>query len=55
MKKGERWINTLTPIVTFLLRCNSDVPVYCLELHQGHCCLHIRLCHKAWFEDLYHF
>src|ERR1700733_2610171 len=25
MKKGERWINTLTPIVTFLLRCNSDV------------------------------
>src|SRR6202167_2941684 len=25
IKKGERWINTLTPIVTFLLRCNSDV------------------------------
>jgi len=25
IKKGERWINTLTPIVTYLLRCNSDV------------------------------
>ena len=25
IKKGEKWINTLTPIVTFLLRCNSDV------------------------------
>src|SRR6202034_1239003 len=25
IKKGERWINTLTTIVTFLLRCNSDV------------------------------
>src|ERR1700728_1611209 len=25
IKKGESWINTLTPIVTFLLRCNSDI------------------------------
>ena len=25
MKKGRMWINTMTPIVTFLLRCNSDV------------------------------
>src|SRR6202020_259932 len=25
MKKGEAWINTLTPCVTYLLRCNSDV------------------------------
>ena len=25
VKKGERWINTLTPVVTYLLRCNSDV------------------------------
>ena len=25
IKKGERWINTLTPIVTFLLRCSLDV------------------------------
>src|ERR1700691_3659810 len=25
IKKGESWINTFTPIVTFLLRCNSDV------------------------------
>ena len=25
IKNGEKWINTLTPIVTFLLRCNSDV------------------------------
>lgn len=25
IKKGEKWINTLTPIVTFLLRCNSDI------------------------------
>src|SRR5258708_18578695 len=25
IKKGERWMNTLTPIVTYLLRCNSDV------------------------------
>jgi len=32
IKKGERWINTLTLIVTFLLRCNSDVTVCYLEL-----------------------
>src|SRR6202051_890905 len=25
IKKGLKWINTLTPIVTYLLRCNSDV------------------------------
>ena len=25
MKKGEAWINTFTPIVTYLLRCNTDV------------------------------
>src|SRR6266700_3149648 len=25
VKKGESWINTLTPLVTYLLRCNSDV------------------------------
>ncbi len=25
VKKGEPWINTLTPLVTYLLRCNSDV------------------------------
>ena len=25
VKKGEAWINTLTPLVTFLLRCNTDV------------------------------
>jgi hypothetical protein len=25
VKKGESWINTLTTIVTYLLRCNSDV------------------------------
>ena len=25
VKKGEAWINTLTPAVTYLLRCNSDV------------------------------
>jgi hypothetical protein len=25
VKKGEAWINTLTPLVTYLLRCNSDV------------------------------
>ena len=25
MKKGEAWINTVTPILTYLLRCNSDV------------------------------
>ncbi|KAF8575056.1 hypothetical protein K439DRAFT_1295755, partial [Ramaria rubella] len=24
LKKGEAWINTFTPIVTYLLRCNSD-------------------------------
>ena len=23
--KGESWINTLTPLVTYLLRCNSDI------------------------------
>ena len=25
MKKGEAWINTVTPAVTYLLRCNTDV------------------------------
>ncbi|KAF8580773.1 hypothetical protein K439DRAFT_1648102 [Ramaria rubella] len=25
LKKGEAWINTFTPIFTYLLRCNSDV------------------------------
>jgi len=25
VKKGESWINTLTPLITYLLRCNSDV------------------------------
>ena len=25
IKKGENWINTLTPTVTYLLKCNSDV------------------------------
>jgi hypothetical protein len=25
VKKGESWINTLTPLVTFLIRCNSDI------------------------------
>ena len=25
VKKGEPWINTFTPLVTYLLRCNSDV------------------------------
>jgi hypothetical protein len=25
MKKGEAWVNTFTPIVTYLLRCNTDV------------------------------
>ena len=25
VKKGEAWINTLTPVVTYLLHCNSDV------------------------------
>src|SRR5258705_12989813 len=25
VKKGEKWLNTLTPVVTYLLRCNPDV------------------------------
>jgi len=25
LRKGEGWINTFTPVVTFLLRCNTDV------------------------------
>ncbi|TFK57914.1 hypothetical protein BDN72DRAFT_735331, partial [Pluteus cervinus] len=25
LKKKEQWINTLTPLVTYLLRCNTDV------------------------------
>ena len=25
MKKGEAWMNTFSPILTYLLRCNSDV------------------------------
>ena len=55
MKKGEGWINTLTPIVTFLLRCNSDV----ISLLSGTAikaiAAYIPDCHKTWFEDLYYF
>ena len=25
LKKGEAWMNTVTPLLTYLLRCNSDV------------------------------
>jgi len=25
MRKGEQWINTITPLVTYILRCNTDV------------------------------
>ena len=25
LKKGEAWMNTITPVLTYLLRCNSDV------------------------------
>ena len=25
IKEGEKWINKLTPILTYLLRCNTDV------------------------------
>src|SRR6266536_1238132 len=25
IRKGEPWINTLTPLVTYLLRCNTDI------------------------------
>ena len=25
MKKGEAWINTFTPLTTYLFRCNTDV------------------------------
>jgi hypothetical protein len=25
MKKKESWINTFTPLVTFILRCNTDI------------------------------
>jgi hypothetical protein len=25
MKKGEAWINTVTPVLTYLFRCNTDV------------------------------
>jgi hypothetical protein len=25
IKKGEAWINTMTPVLTYLLRCNTDV------------------------------
>ena len=25
LKKGEAWINTFTPLLTYILRCNSDV------------------------------
>ncbi|RPD67664.1 hypothetical protein L226DRAFT_474572, partial [Lentinus tigrinus ALCF2SS1-7] len=25
MKKGEAWLNTFTPAVSYLLRCNHDV------------------------------
>ena len=25
IKKGEKWINTLTPTVTYLLQCNTDI------------------------------
>ncbi|KIP01675.1 hypothetical protein PHLGIDRAFT_58734, partial [Phlebiopsis gigantea 11061_1 CR5-6] len=25
LKKGEAWLNTFTPVLTYILRCNSDV------------------------------
>jgi len=25
MKKGEPWMNTVNPVITYLLRCNTDV------------------------------
>ena len=25
LKKLEQWLNTITPLATFLLRCNTDV------------------------------
>ena len=25
MKKGEAWVNTFTPVLTYLSRCNTDV------------------------------
>src|SRR5271170_5679943 len=25
IKKGEAWMNTFTPVLTYLMRCNSDV------------------------------
>ena len=25
LKKGEAWMNTVTPLLTYLLQCNSDV------------------------------
>src|SRR5882762_4592209 len=25
MKKGESWLNTFTPVLSYLIRCNSDV------------------------------
>ena len=24
IKKGESWLNTFTPLITYLLRCNTD-------------------------------
>ena len=25
IKKGESWMNTINPTITYLLRCNTDV------------------------------
>jgi hypothetical protein len=57
IKKGGRWINTLTPIVTFLLRCHSDVTSLLSETAIKAIVAYISdyVCHKAWPEDLHYF
>jgi len=32
VKKGEAWLNTFTPVTSYLFRCNTDTIVCCLEL-----------------------
>ena len=29
LKKGEPWLNSITPMVTYLFRCNTDVTSLC--------------------------
>ena len=55
IKKGEKWINTLTPIVTYLLRCNTDITSLLSGTAIKAIVAYVSDCHKACLEDLHNF